>query len=473
MNHPIKESLACKTIDQLSRLIAQKEVSPVEVTESVIQRIHRYNGKLNAFISVNAEEAMIAARQAESEIASGKYRGSLHGIPVALKDIFYFKGETVTIGSKIHQDFVPGDDATVVAKLKDAGVIFAGKLNMHEYAWGGTTNNPHYGACHNPWKTECIPGGSSGGSGAAVAADMTIASLGTDTGGSIRIPASACGIVGLKPTHGRVSKYGCFPLAWTLDHIGPMVKTVRDAAIMLETIAGYDPKDPTSVNVPIPRYTSSLTEDLNGVVVGVNEDYFMENVDEQILIHVWNGIETLKRLGAEVKKVTIPALKYVAFAEMVTILSEASAIHHNQLKRRSQDYGDDVRRLLALGELVSAVDYLQAQQLRRRLGMEFVEVYQSVDVLVTPTLPFLPPPIGENEVTINGTKQSFLEHAIRFTAPGNLTGLPALSIPCGISNGLPVGMQIMGRAFDEGTVLRVAYAFEATKPLGDAKPVMS
>ncbi|GEN34214.1 amidase [Aneurinibacillus danicus] len=469
----MKRELAAKSIEELAPLLRDREVSPVEITEAVIHQTETYNKQINAYIKIDADAAMVAAKNAEKEIMDGKYRGPLHGIPMALKDIFYFKNEVATMGSKIHKDFVPSYDATVVEKLKEAGVVFTGKLNMHEYAWGATTNNPHFGPCRNPWNLEKIPGGSSGGSGAAVAADMTIASLGTDTGGSIRIPASACGIIGLKPTHGRVSKYGCFPLAWSLDHIGPMTKTVRDAAIMLEIIAGYDDKDPTCINIPTTSYTSALNGDVSKLVIGINESYFFRDVDLDVEKNVRQGIRLLEEMGARVVTVDIPALEYAELAEMITITSEASAIHHQNLIERSQDFGDDVRVLLEFGELFSAVDYLQAQQIRHQLDLDFRKAFQSVDVLITPTLPFTPPSIGQDTLTLNGKEVNFLDHVIRFTGPENITGLPAISIPCGFSNGMPVGLQIIGPAFKEDVILNVAYAIEQTNLMKSKKPDLS
>ncbi|RST76479.1 aspartyl/glutamyl-tRNA amidotransferase subunit A [Siminovitchia acidinfaciens] len=466
------EELALKTIEELAPLLQKKQVSPVEITKSVLQRIEAHNSKLNAFINVTADTALESAKLAELEILRGDYRGALHGIPMALKDNLYIKGEVTTLGSKIHSDFIPEFDATVVSKLKESGVIFTGKLNLHEYAWGGTTNNQHYGVCRNPWNIERIPGGSSGGSGAAVAADMTIASLGTDTGGSIRLPSSACGIIGLKPTYGRVSTYGSFPLAWSLDHIGPMTKTVRDAAILLEAIAGYDRKDPASANIPAEKYSDFLSEDIKGVVIGINEEYFMNDVDSEIEMAVRDGINKLIELGAEVKTISIPELKNLSITQMNTILPEASAIHDVNLKLRPQDFGEDVRLLLELGQLPSAVDYLKAQQLRQRLINDFTNAFESIDVLITPTMPFIPPKIGNEFQDLNGREVNFLQHVIRFLAPMNLTGLPALTIPCGLSRGMPVGMQIIGKAFDEKTVLKLAYSFEKANIFQDNKPLI-
>ncbi|OUM86843.1 MAG: glutamyl-tRNA amidotransferase [Bacillus thermozeamaize] len=469
----MKSELAAKSIEELAPLLRDRKVSPVEVTEAVIHQTEAHNKKINAYIQMDADAAMEAAKNAEKEIMNGNYRGPLHGVPMALKDNLYFKNEVVTMGSKIHRHFIPSYDATVVSKLKEAGVIFTGRLNMHEYAWGATTNNPHFGPCRNPWNLEKIPGGSSGGSGAAVAADMTIASLGTDTGGSIRIPASACGIVGLKPTHGRVSKYGCFPLAWSLDHIGPMTKTVKDAAILLEVIAGYDDKDPTCINVPVSAYRSAITGDVNELVIGINESYFFRDVDSGVEKNVRNGIRLLEEMGARVTSVDIPSIEFAPFAEMITIISEASAIHHQNLIERRQDFGDDVRILLELGELVTAVDYLQAQQIRYQLNHDFRKVFQSVDVLITPTLPFTPPLIGQDTVLLNGKEVNFLDHVIRFTGPENITGLPAISVPCGFSEEMPVGLQIIGPPFKEEIILNVAYAIEQTNPLKGKKPNLS
>jgi aspartyl-tRNA(Asn)/glutamyl-tRNA(Gln) amidotransferase subunit A len=464
------QGLAAKSIGELAPLLRDKHISPIELTEAVLQNVDTYNEQINAYITVEKEKAIKAATFAEQEILNGNYKGALHGIPMALKDIMYFKGERATIGSKIHGEFIPNYDATVVAKLKNEGVIFTGKLNMHEYAWGANTTNPHYGACHNPWDLSKIPGGSSGGSGAAVAADLTIASLGTDTGGSIRIPAASCGIIGLKPTHGRISKYGCFPLAWTLDHIGPMTKTVYDAALLLETLSGYDPKDPTSVNTPSKNYSGLFEESLEGVVIGIEEDYFFKNVDSRVSESVQYAVQELEKLGARIETVKIPSLAQSEFAELITITTEASAIHHKNLLEQPEKFGEDVRFLLEVGELVSGVDYLQAQQIRRKMSNDFAETFKKVDVLITPTLPFLPPNIGENSVDINGKLHSFLDEVIRFTGPGNLTGLPSLSIPCGVRDGLPVGLQIMGPAFQEEKVLNVAYLIEKLNLMQSQKP---
>jgi aspartyl-tRNA(Asn)/glutamyl-tRNA(Gln) amidotransferase subunit A len=460
----MSDELALKTIAQLYPLLENKQLSPVELTESVLRRVERYDGTINSYISITVEAALSAARQAEADIQAGNYRGKLHGIPLALKDIFDFQNENVTIGSKIHQNYVPGQDATVVRHLKDAGAFFTGKLNLHEYACGGTTNNEHYGPCRNPWNTNKIPGGSSGGSAAAVAANLTYASLGTDTAGSIRIPSAACGTVGLKPTFGLVSKYGCFPLAWSLDHIGPITKSVEDAAIMLDAIAGYDPKDPHSVKAPQVSYHEQLNADIRGKVIGIEEDFYFHLVDNQIAQAVKSSIQKLEQLGARIEIVKIPHLKYAKFAEFVTFASEAGVIHRENIRKRPEDFGTDVRMILRASSMFSSADYIQAQQIRLLMKEDFLKAFEKVDVIAAPTLPLKTPDIGQQMTDINGTPSNVDEDILRLTCPANLTGLPAISVPCGFADGMPVGLQIIGKAYAEPEILNVAYAFEQVQP---------
>ena len=466
----LNENLIDMSVEELAPLLENKAISPVELTKEVLDHAEKSQPQINAYMAFYRDDAEEAAQEAEKEIINGQYRGMYHGIPMALKDNLYFKNKVTSMSSKIHKDFVSDYDATVVKKLREAGVIFTGKLSMHEYAWGITNNNPHYGPVRNPWDLEKIPGGSSGGSGAAVAAGSSVASLGTDTAGSIRIPSSACGIVGLKPTHGLVSKYGCYPLAWSLDHIGPMTKTVRDAAGLLEIIAGYDKNDPTSVHLPKENYLSRINGDVRDLVIGVNEEFFFNQVDSDIDKLVRAGIQSLVDQGAKVETVKIPTLQYAEWAELITSLSEASAIHHSDLQKRPDDFGDDIRMLFELGELPSAVDYLQAQQVRRQLKQEFQKAFQKVDVLISPTLPVAPNTIGDDFVDLNGQQVDLIDNIIRFTGPANLTGTPALSVPCGFKGNLPIGLQIMGPAFSEATLLNAGFALEQTKPLQGRKP---
>jgi aspartyl-tRNA(Asn)/glutamyl-tRNA(Gln) amidotransferase subunit A len=432
----------------------------------VLDGIERHDATLRAYIDVYRDEALAAARAAAAEIAAGHHRGPLHGIPMGIKDNIYLADRVTTMGSKIHADFVSPTDATVVERLAEAGVVVLGKLNMHEYALGGTTDNPWYGTCRNPWDLDVSPGGSSGGSGAALASGLTVAALGTDTSGSIRIPAALCGVVGLKPTYGRVSRHGCFPEAWTLDHIGPMTRSVRDAAIVLDAISGYDARDPGSLRQGPTTTAAALREDLEGVRIGVEEDFFFTDVDDEVARCVRDAIEELRRRGATVQPVRIPGLAHVEWALTMIDTAETSTVHHANLRDRPQDYGEEVRLLLECGELPSAVDYLEAQQLRRQLRAEVQRTFADVDVLVGPTLPYRAPRIGQVDTVINGRSVDALEHLIRLVGPASLLGLPVLSVPCGLVEGLPVGMQVIGPALGEQAVLDVGHVLELAEPLG-------
>lgn len=453
------------TATEVGALLHEGKTTSVELAQALLAHARSLNEQVNAYISFREEEALADAQRADEEIAAGNIRSPLHGVPMGIKDNIYIGGEVSTMASKIHRDFVSEDDATVVKRMKDAGIVLVGKLNMHEYAWGIDNNSPHFGAVHNPWDLDKVPGGSSGGSGAAVASDMSFSTLGTDTAGSIRIPSSACGLVGLKPTHGLVAKYGCFPLAWTLDHIGPMSKSVDDAAALLQVIAGFDERDPTSVNVEVGNYQAALRGDPSQLVIGVEEDYFFKDVDSDIEKHVRAQIDALASQGATIKTVSIPSLAYSEWAELATSLSEASAIHHEDLLSRADDFGDDIRFLFELGELFSSVDYLQAQQIRRQIKQDFAKALEEVDVIIAPTLPVMPPEIGSAVADLNGEDVDLIDNFIRFTGPSNLTGLPALSVPVGLKNGLPIGLQIIGRAFGEETVLNVGSIIEAGNPM--------
>lgn len=468
----MKQSVLFLPVSVLAKKIQTQEITSLELTKLFLQQSHSLNPELNAYISFRDELALEEAAKMDEEIKSGRYRGLLHGIPMAIKDNIYVGGEVTTMASKYHENFISDDDSSVVEKLREAGVVLIGKLNMHEYAWGITNNSPHFGPVKNPWNLKKIPGGSSGGTGAAVSAGLTPISLGTDTAGSIRIPSSACGIVGLKPTHGLVPKYGCFPLAWSLDHIGPMTKTVEDAAILLQGIAGFDPRDPVSKNVKIDNYLKDIDKPLAGRVIGIEEDYFFKDVDAPIENMLRDVISLLEKNGATIVKVKIPALRYSEYVELVTSLSEASAIHYEQLKKDPNQYGDDIRMLFELGFLFSSVDYLQAQQLRDQLKYEFTAIFNEVDVLIAPTLPSLLNDIGSDTVLINGKNEDVLDNTIRMTGPSNLTGLPALSMPIGLVDGMPVGMQIIGNAFDEITIFSIArnveklVKFDTVPPIG-------
>jgi aspartyl-tRNA(Asn)/glutamyl-tRNA(Gln) amidotransferase subunit A len=461
--------LAALAVHELAPKLESREVSPVDVTEAVLENVARYDDTLRAYIDVYRDDALASARRAEAEIAGGRYRGPLHGVPLGIKDNIYFADRVTTMGSKIHGDFVSRHNATVVDRLAEAGAVFLGKLNMHEYALGGTTDNRYYGTCRNPWALDKSPGGSSGGSGAAVAANMATAALGSDTSGSIRIPSTFCGVVGLKPTYGRISRFGVFPEAWTLDHVGPMTRSVKDAAILLDAMSGYDPRDPGSLNRPSTDTASSLRESCEGLTIGVVEHFYFNDVDDEIAGTVRDAIDLLRQRGAKVRTISIPGLQDAEYALTIIDTCETSTVHRANLRDRAEDYSDDVRMLLECGELPSAVDYLEAQQIRRHMRAEVQEAFDEVDVLAGPTLPIRTPTIGEATAKLNGRDVDALENLIRLVGPASLLGLPTLSVPCGLVDGLPVGMQLVGPATGEQVVLDVGNALESTSPLGDSR----
>ena len=455
------EVLISRPIHQLAPLLQKKEISPVELFNEAIERIHRLQPKLNSFITVTEEEGRKAATEAESEIRKGQYRGPLHGIPISIKDLFATRGVRTTAGSKVLAQWVPDYDATAVARLHQAGMVLVGKTHMHEFAYGVTSDNPHYGPALNPWDPTRVPGGSSGGSAAAVASSQCTASLGSDSGGSIRTPAAVCGVVGLKPTYGRVSRYGAIPLAWSLDHVGPLTKSVEDAAIMLSAIAGPDPKDPSASSRPLPDYRQEMRGEIRGLRLGVPRQYFFEHVDPEIQKLVSAAIHQLESMGATLVEVDIPDLENCSAMEAHITLAEATSYHEPYLKRQADDYGPGVRTNLEAGRYLLATDYVKSQRARTLLQGNFNQAFKHADVIVSPTLPALPPLVGEVWVQSGNLREHVIDAFLRFNIPFDLTGFPAISIPCGLgSTGLPIGLQIAGKAFDETTVLRVANAYE-------------
>ena len=458
-------------IRKLARLIERREVSPVEVTRAFLDRIGEVGPRVNAYITVLDDRARLAAEGAEKTIQAGNYLGPLHGVPLAVKDVIFTKGVRTTMGSKIMKDFVPEYDATVIERLKRAGAIVLGKANTHEFALGPTNENPHFGPARNPWDLERIPGGSSGGSGAALAARLCPGALGNDTGGSIRIPAALCGIVGLKPTHGRVSGYGCFPLSASQDHTGPMARSVEDAAILLAVIAGHDPRDVTTAARPVPDYRAALKDEIRGIRIGVPREYFFEGLDAEVQSAVEKALTVLKELGAEVREVSWPTAKYGEPAAQAILLADIAAVHDRNLRTRAEDLGVDVRRRIALGRFVSAVDYLKAQRVRALIKADLRRIFASADVLVSPTAPTVAFKIGGDQATFRGREILARGQLRRLTSVFNLTGSPAISVPCGFTPaGLPIGLQIAGRHFDEATVQRVAHAYERATPWHDRRP---
>jgi aspartyl-tRNA(Asn)/glutamyl-tRNA(Gln) amidotransferase subunit A len=407
-----------------------------------------------------------AARRAEQEILRGEDRGPLHGIPYGAKDLFFTRGVRTTCGSKILENFLPSYDAAVVERLASAGAILLGKLHMHEFAYGTTSVNPHYGPVRNPWDPERIPGGSSGGSAAAVAASFVPLALGTDTGGSIRIPSALCGTAGLKPTYGRLSRHGVYPLCWSLDHPGPMARTAADLALAMNVLAGHDPRDPSTARVPVPDYSRALSEDLKGIRVGVPAGYFFERLNPEVEAAVRKAIGAFKGLGATVRTLPVPELREASLAAFIVLIAEGAASLEKWRRSRASGLGKDVRSRLELGASVLSTQYLKAQRVRRKVRENFARVWEKVDALVTPQLPVTAPKIGQGNISWpRGAQEPVPSALTRFTRIFNLVGNPCLSIPCGFSfSGMPIGLQIAGKPFDEETVLRIGYAYEMNSP---------
>ena len=455
------------TISEASALIKEGELSPVELTQAFLDRIARLDEQLQAYITVLSDSALAEARDAEAEIRRGGYKGPLHGIPIALKDLYDTKGVLTTASSRVMADRVPDEDATTTARLREAGAILLGKLSMHEFALGGPDPTCGHPLARNPWNLDHIPGGSSSGSGAAVAAGLCMGALGSCTGGSIRGPASHCGIVGIKATYGRVSRYGVVPLSWTLDHCGPLTWTVEDSAIMLQAIAGHDPRDPTTSRQPVPDYLTSMTGDIKGLRIGVPRHFFFADspsISKDVQSTVDAAIKDLETLGAHIEEINVPMLEYAGAAQPVIMLSEAFAYHEPKLLKTPELFGDMVRARFRVGGLFTSSDYVQAQRVRNVLKREFAEVMQSVDVIVSPTMSAPPPTFAESDVMTSSRSPSF-------TGPYNLTGMPAISVPCGFTpQGLPVGLQIAGKPFDEPTVFKTAYAYQQHARLIDKRP---
>jgi len=426
------------TIREAAAQIERSALSPVELTDAMLQRIAHVDKTLNAYITVCGEQAREVALAAEKMIRAGYHLGPLHGIPIAIKDNIYTRGVRTTAGSKILADFVPQEDATVTARLKRAGAVIIGKTNLHEFAWGGTTDNPHYGTCRNPWNPERFPAGSSGGSGAAVAARTCLGAL------------------------GRVSNHNVVPLAWTMDTVSPMARTVEDCVLMFEIIAGHDPLDDHSALAPVPDYRGELGRGLRGLRVGLIRDYSLSHVQPAVGDTIRAALKTLESLGVEIEEVAMSSIQGNISAQLTIESCEPSTYHQEWLRTRATDYGDDVRTLLELGEMYLATHYLQAQRYRSVLRKEFVDGFKRVDVFVTPTLPFTATPCGATKVVIeNNREEDMLSAIMQFTGVPSLAGLPALSVPVGFdAAGLPVGMQVIGRPFDEATLFRLGHAYQ-------------
>ncbi|HSL20002.1 MAG TPA: amidase [Vicinamibacterales bacterium] len=449
------------TLSSLSDALRTKQASPVEITRACLERVEEHDGRINAFITTLVKPALAAASKAESQILKGRYAGPLHGVPYAVKDLFLTRGIRTTCGSKVLNAFVPSYNAAVVDRLDRAGGILLGKLNMHEFAFGATSVNPHYGAVRNPWDPSRMTGGSSGGSAAAIACSFAFLTLGTDTGGSVRIPASLCGVCGLKPTYGRVSRFGAYPLAWSMDHVGPIAGSVRDLALAMQLLAGPDRRDPSSARVPVPDYTRALEGDLEGVRLGVPDQFYFDGLYPEVRSSIDQALARLKQLGASVSPISLDLLPDAARAASIILFAEAAGSLEKWHRTRSEALGTDVRARLDAAANVSAADYLKALRIRRKVQGAFARAFRAVDALITPQLPVTAPLIDDTTVLVDGRAEPVPAALTRFTRIYNLTGMPCLSVCCGYSAaGLPIGLQIAGRPFDEAMVLRIGDAFE-------------
>ena len=461
---------------ELARLIAGKQVSPVEVVKAHLERITSLDGSLRCFITLTADAAMAAAREAESAVTAGRPLGPLHGVPLGLKDLYDTAGVRTTGGSKILADRVPAADATVVRRLREAGMIVLGKLNMVEFAYGPEGRNAHYGHARNPWDavTHRMAGGSSSGSGVAVAAGLAPVALGSDTGGSIRIPCSLCGLAGIKPTYGRVSRAGVLPLSWSMDHVGPMTRTVADSALVLGAMAGYDPADPTSSVLPVPDYAAALTGDVRGLRVGLLRAFFLESAPPEVRTAVEAAARALEKAGAVVDEVALPGVGHVAAGALAVVATEAMTYHAEWLRTRTADYDPDVSSRLMVGAFVTGVHYVRGQQARALIRREVDDALARHDVLLAPATPVTAPRIDERDTTLGDGPCDIRSALIRLTRPFNFSGHPACSVPCGFTGGgLPIGMQIVGRTFDEATVLRVGDAYQRLTDWHARRPVLA
>jgi aspartyl-tRNA(Asn)/glutamyl-tRNA(Gln) amidotransferase subunit A len=465
--------LVYKPAQQLAALIKSRKVSPVEVTEAFLARAEALNPRVNAYITITRDHAMTAARTAEKEIMAGRYRGPLHGIPYAPKDILATKGILTTNGSKVTADVVPDFESTITSRLARAGAILIGKLNLLEFAMGSGVVSG-FGPARNPWHLDYSPAGSSSGSGAALAAYMTPLSIGTDTGGSIRGPANNCGIVGLKQTYGRVSRHGVTTLSWTLDHAGPMTKTVADAAMVLQAIAGHDPLDPSSTTDPVPDYTRSLTGNVKGLRIGVPTNFFFDNINPQTVAAVRAAVAKLQSMGATVVDVSVPHAELAGSAGWIVAMAEAACFHEQRLKTKPQLFDPLVRERLDAARFYPATDYIKALRVRTMLMESMQRVFETCDVMAVPSgnpaTKLEPAETAASDVK-PGSKSTRYRASNTFL--GNMTGLPAIVIPCGFTNDdprLPLGIQFYAKPFDEPTLFRVSHAYESATDWHTRRP---
>src|SRR5271154_7066997 len=462
---------ALMSLTAVAGAIADKRVSSREVTQSCLDRIARWQPRLNAFMAIEADEALKAADAADAALAKGGRRGPLHGVPLAHKDMYYEAGKVVTCGSRIRRDFVATTTSTALQRLKDAGTIRLGSLQMAEFAYGPTGHNAHFGPVHNPFALDRITGGSSSGSGSAVAARLTFAALGSDTGGSIRMPAHFCGVTGLKTTYGRVSRAGAMPLSQSLDTVGPLARTVEDCALLLGLMAGADPEDPTASTAPVPDYMAATSASIKGLRIGVPSSFYVDDLDADVAKALDDTIAVLKREGADIVKVDLPDQRQLTAACQLVLAVEAAAHHKRWLIERPQDYGPQVLMRLQNGLAISGVSYLEALRWRGPALAAHVAATANVDAVIAPVSPIPAPTIAESDVGNSPGAEVVIQRLTRFTRPINYLGLPSLSIPSGFTRkGLPVGLQLVGRPFGELTLLRIGAAFQRATDFHEKVP---
>ncbi|HLG80652.1 MAG TPA: amidase [Bradyrhizobium sp.] len=464
---------ALMSLTEVASAIATRRLSSHEVTRALLHRIAQWQPRLNAFMEIESEAALRAADEADAELAKGDSRGPLHGVPLAHKDMYYEAGKVVTCGSLIRRDFVATSTSTALQRLKDAGAIRLGSLQMAEFAYGPTGHNAHYGPVRNPFALDHVTGGSSSGSGAAVSARLTYAALGSDTGGSIRMPAHFCGVTGLKVTYGRVSRAGAMPLSQSLDTVGPLAQTAEDCALLLGLMAGADPEDPTASHAPVADYMAATKASLKGLRIGVPSNFYVDDLDKEVAGILDDTIATLKREGAQIVQVKLPDQRQLSAACQLLLAVEAAAFHKRWLIERPQDYGPQVLMRLQNGLAIPGVTYLETLRWRGPALAAHVAATSQVDAAIAPVAPMPAPTIAESDVGNSAGAEAVIQRLTRFTRPINYLGLPSLAIPCGFTRaGLPVGLQLIGRSFDEATILTIGAAFQRATDFHQKVPAL-
>jgi aspartyl-tRNA(Asn)/glutamyl-tRNA(Gln) amidotransferase subunit A len=462
---------ALLSLSEVALAIAQKRVSSREVTQSCLDRIAQWQPRLNAFMSIEADEALAAAGAADAALAGGKSHGALHGVPLAHKDMYYDAGKTVTCGSKIRRDWVATSTATALQRLKDAGTVRLGSLQMSEFAYGPTGHNAHYGPVHNPWGLDHVTGGSSSGSGSAVAARLTFAALGSDTGGSIRMPAHFCGVTGLKTTVGRISRAGAMPLSQALDTVGPLARNVEDCALLLGLMAGADLEDPTCLGGEVPDYAAATKQSIKGLTIGIPSAFYVDDLDAEVARVLDETKAVLAREGATIVQVELPDQRQLTAACQLVLAVEAAAFHKRWMIERPQDYGPQVLMRLQNGLAIPAICYVEAMRWRGPALAAYVAATSGVDAVLAPVAPVAAPTIAESDVGNSPDAEAVIQRLTRFTRPVNYLGLPSLAIPCGFTKaGLPVGMQLIGASFGEAMLLRIGAAFQRVTDFHQKRP---